>query len=243
MLDKPAVLHYDTPCAIRAGRRPSGARECQLKLFINTEGLVDYDQISEGTTVQDLLDAVDLFLQDQPLPCAACVDSCCKNSWSVEVDNISVRRLCQGDERRTAEFIRDKLVRKINPVHEFEQFVLKKDGACLFVTEVNRCRVYEQRPVICRLYLCNPKSYRYNVLRQIIGSAFLSALVLEAALREPKPSRLAKRGRRENPAVYAGDYTVLLADILDYAQSQGWLDQDDRDLCQAGRTDGGVLQL
>ena len=211
-----------------------------MDLTINTEGRVDYDQISESTTVQDLLDAVDFFLRDNPLPCAACGDSCCKNPWSVEVDNVSVRRLCRGDERRTTEFIRDKLVRKTNRIHEIEQFVLKKDGACLFVTEANLCLVYEHRPLICRLYLCNPKSYRYNVLRQIIGSTFLSALVLEAGLREPKPSRLTKRGRRENPAVYAGDYTVLLADILDYAQSQGWLDQDDRDLCQAGLPAGGI---
>lgn len=203
-----------------------------MELFINQEGQVDYEQAEANTTVQDLLDAIDRFLSVHPLSCPVCEHSCCKNPWSVEVDNVSVRRLCYADSGLIAEFVQHKLLKKKNHAWDIDQFVLKKDAACTFVTESNRCTIYEKRPVICRLYMCSPKSYRYNLLRELIGCTFLRALVLEDRMRQKPYSMRTIRRYKKNPAVFAIDYQVRLADVFDYAQDEGWLDRADRDLCR-----------
>lgn len=203
-----------------------------MKLFVDQKGEVDFDQITDKTTVQDLLDAIDLFLLDHPLPCDACEHSCCKNPWLVEVDNVSANRLCQRSSQPINEFVQEKLVKKKNHAWGIDQFVMKKETECIFITDSNRCTVYEQRPIICRLYICSPKSYRYNLLREMIACTFLRAFVLEDKMKEKKYSPRTIRRYKNNPAVFASDYNILLADILKYSQVEGWFIPEDGDFCQ-----------
>ena len=58
-----------------------------MRLILDTDGKVNYDEININTTVYEVLDAVNIFLEDNPLPCNKCIDSCCRKSWSVEMDN------------------------------------------------------------------------------------------------------------------------------------------------------------
>lgn len=201
-----------------------------MKIFLNSDGAVDFDEINNNSTVDELLDAIDIFLKNNPLPCGSCDDSCCKKSWSVEMDNVCVNRLCSWNKDAAIEFVQDKLMRKMNYFKDFYQYVLRKDKECTFVTKDNWCTIYEARPIICRLYICSKKSQRYNILREIIGCTYLSALVAEYKINSNKLTERAISRHRENPAVFAKGYDIYIEDIINYAETQGWLDPDEREL-------------
>lgn len=205
-----------------------------MKVVLDIEGKVNYDEMTGASTVQDLLDAIDVFLEDNILSCDKCKESCCKTSWAVGVDNISANRLCNWDDQEVSNFIQNKLVLKENLLREFDQYVLEKETNCIFVTEANLCSVYDKRPVICRLFMCSPKSHRYNVIREIIGATCLEALVTEEKMRKVSFTEKEVDIYRRNPAVLAKDYNILLYDIFEFAQKEGWVDQDAlQELCQA----------
>ena len=140
------------------------------------------------------------------------------------MDNVCVNRLCNWDSGETSNFIQDKLVLKENYFKEFDQYVLKKETKCNFITEANLCTIYEQRPIICRLYICSPKSHRYNVVRELAGATFLKALVIEEEMRNKTLSQEIVDLYSRNPAVLAKDYNIMLDDIFNYAQEEGWFD-------------------
>ncbi len=196
-------------------------------LFADSKGELNYDKITGETTVQDLLDAIDSFLSNQPLFCDQCDESCCKKSWSVEMDNVCVNRLCGWDEVAISNFIQDKLVKTKNHCLEFDQYIFKKEQNCFYVTDGNLCTIYRQRPLICRLYVCSAKSRRYNVIRELAGAAYLRALILEEKMRCKEFSKRTIESYKRNPAFLAQDYRVSLADILNYALEMGWLESED----------------
>ncbi|WP_234124001.1 YkgJ family cysteine cluster protein [Clostridium hydrogenum] len=195
-----------------------------MKLILDSEGKINYDNIDKNSTVKDLLDAIDLFLKNNQLPCDKCEESCCKKSWSVEMDNVCVNRLAEGDNKLANEFVKNKLVKKRNYYREFDQYVVNKDKECIFITDENLCTIYDKRPIICRLYICSAKSYRYNVIRELIGSTYLKALILEDEIRNNNTDNYEK-----NPVLFAKEYDILLEDIFDYAEEEGWLYEEDRE--------------
>ncbi|GEP65279.1 hypothetical protein CBE01nite_30470 [Clostridium beijerinckii] len=200
-----------------------------MKLLFDGEGKVNYDKIAKNTTVKDVLDAIDIFLNNNPLDCNGCEESCCKKSWSVEMDNVCVNKLSNWDNEAASNFVQEKLVKKRNYYRDFDQYVLDKKTDCNFITETNLCTIYEERPVICRLYICSARSYRYNVIRELIGSTYLKALVLEEKIRKNDfPEQTIDKYKR-NPAVFAKEYDILLEEIFDYAEDEGWLYSDERD--------------
>ncbi|NRT75676.1 YkgJ family cysteine cluster protein [Clostridium beijerinckii] len=200
-----------------------------MKLLFDGEGKVNYDKIAKNTTVKDVLDAIDIFLNNNPLDCNGCEESCCKKSWSVEMDNVCVNKLNNWDNEAASNFVQEKLVKKRNYYRDFDQYVLDKKTDCNFITETNLCTIYEERPVICRLYICSARSYRYNVIRELIGSTYLKALVLEEKMRKNDfPEQTIDKYKR-NPAVFAKEYNILLEEIFDYAEDEGWLYSDERD--------------
>ncbi|MCR3759798.1 YkgJ family cysteine cluster protein [Clostridium felsineum] len=198
-----------------------------MKLILDNEGKVNYEEIEKNSTVKDLLEAIDLFLNSNPLPCSRCRESCCKKSWSVEMDNVCVNRLVNNDDKLATKFVKNKLVKKENYYRDFDQYVVKKDKACIFITDENLCTIYDKRPVICRLYICTDKSYRYNVVRELIGSTYLEALVLEEEIRNNNLEREVIESFK-NPALFKDRYDISLEDIFDYAEDVGWLYKEDR---------------
>lgn len=200
-----------------------------MKLMLDAEEKVNYDKISKDTTVKEVLDAVDVFLNSNPLPCNECLESCCKKPWSVEMDNVCVNRMSDWNNELASGFVQSSLVKKKNYYRDFYQFVLKKKTYCNFITEENLCTIYDKRPIICRLYICSPKSYRYNVVRELIGSTYLKALVLEDKMRKQNFTEKTILKYKKNPAVFARDYDITLGQIFDYAEWEGWLDADEKE--------------
>lgn len=200
-----------------------------MKLLLDTEGKVNYDQINKNTTVEEVLDAIDVFLNNNPLPCDQCEESCCKKSWSVEMDNVCVNRLSDWNDEVALDFVQKELVKKKNYCGDFNQYVLNKKTYCNFITDTNLCTIYESRPIICRLYICIDKSYRYNVVRELIASTYLVALVLEDKMRNNTLTEEIINKYKRNPAVFAKGYDISLEDIFNYAEDEGWLYSDDRE--------------
>ncbi len=201
-----------------------------MRVFLDSEGKANYDRIDESDRVSSLLDAVDAFLSLHPLSCSRCGDSCCRKQWSVEVDNVYVNSLAGADRDNRLSFIRNRLQLKKNYRWGFKQFVLKKDGPCPHNTPLNRCLIYKDRPVICRLYICCEKSLRYNMLREMVGSVYLTALLMEYRLERRRLSPGIINMYRRNPAVFADGYGIPLSEILDYAVDTGWLDDRERQM-------------
>jgi|GEM_PF-2985315 len=200
-----------------------------MKVLFDDEGKVNYDKLNKNTTVKGVLDAVDVFLNNNPLDCNGCEESCCKKSWSVEMDNICVNKLTNWNDEAALDFVQEKLIKKTNYYRDFDQYVLNKKKDCNFITETNLCTIYEDRPVICRLYICSPRSYRYNVIRELIGSTYLKALVYEDEIRNNNLTSETTSMYKRNPAVFAKEYNILLEEIFDYAEDEGWLDLDERE--------------
>lgn len=198
-----------------------------MKLLIDIEGKINYDKITKHSTVQDLLEAIDIFLNDNTLSCDKCQDNCCKKTWSVEMDNVCVNRLCNWDKESARNFVQDKLLMKENMYREFDQYVLNKETNCNYISATNFCTIYDKRPIICRLYICSPKSYRYNVIRELISGAYLKALVMEEKMRNSHFTQRMDNQYGSNPAVFARNYNILLEDVLNYAQEEGWLDPEE----------------
>ncbi|RII33141.1 YkgJ family cysteine cluster protein [Clostridium chromiireducens] len=204
-------------------------RNYRVKLQFDAEGKVNYDKINKSTTVKDILDSVDIFLNNNPLDCSGCEESCCKKSWSVEMDNICVNKLSNWNDEEALNFVQEKLIKKTNYYREFDQYVLNKKKDCNFITETNLCTIYADRPIICRLYICSPRSYRYNVIRELIGSTYLQALVYEDEIRHNNLTSKTINEYKRNPAVFVKEYDILLEEIFDYAEYEGWLDLDERE--------------
>ena len=201
-----------------------------MKIFYDAAGELNYDSIDKNTKVSDVLEAIDSFLAGNPISCDKCKDSCCKKPWSVGVDNVCVNSLCSRDGIDMAAYVDKHLVKKINPVHEFTQLVFKKNGECAYVDAANRCRIYDMRPVICRLYICCKMSSRYNMLREMIACTYLKALVLEYRLSTRNFSSRTIDKFKRNPAVYSKNYAAPVMKIISYAEEEGWLYADEKQI-------------
>ena len=195
-----------------------------MKLFYNESGQIDYETLEQDASLCGLLQAIDIFIDKNPLPCSQCQDGCCRKSWAVEVDNVSVRRLSTEAGISRSEFVSKMLDLEENKSLDFDQYVMKKQTAhCPWVTESNRCRIYQSRPLICRLYTCSAKSLRYNQLREASAATFLQALVFEQIIDNEKPSASQLEYFAKNPALHAPDYNIELQKIIDYAVDEGWI--------------------
>ena len=75
-----------------------------------------------------------------PLDCTGCPAPCCKMLYLVEVDPAELN-----------EFM-DVMPGPPDP----EVYILKRreDGACIHLSEDNRCAIYEHRPGACRVFDC-----------------------------------------------------------------------------------------
>ncbi|MGE5653061.1 MAG: YkgJ family cysteine cluster protein, partial [Bacillota bacterium] len=103
--------------------------------------------------------------------CEGCVNNCCKSN-DIIVDRVAAEaiasRLGMGLRQFAANYLR------LNDDLLFPEF---RKRPCPFLIN-NRCTVYQERALICRLYLCSPMTDRLEKLRCAVS------LAGEAALRQ-----------------------------------------------------------
>jgi len=82
--------------------------------------------------------------------CTGC-GQCCTGSgdYYIEVSPTEQRRICEHLSVSWSWFRRRYVFRYDN---EVESLVMGKGGACVFLDENNRCRIYPVRPAQCRSY-------------------------------------------------------------------------------------------
>jgi len=154
-----------------------------LEIFtieIDGEQGLDVRIRSDKATVHDLLQALQApaddpgvfkpYHKERYAVCRGCTYNCCKSN-DITVDLVAAealaKKLDMGLKRFTESYL--KLSSDI-PYPEF------KRRPCPFLTD-NRCTVYHERALICRLYLCTPMTDKLEKLRAAV------LLAGEAALR------------------------------------------------------------
>jgi Fe-S-cluster containining protein len=81
-------------------------------------------------------------------PCHLCTAACCKQNGH------AYAALLRGDEvRRFAPFAIDVPIQGDAGVI-FERVLPYRDGRCQFLGDDDRCTIYEDRPMSCRLFQC-----------------------------------------------------------------------------------------
>lgn len=148
---------------------------------IDGEMGLDVEILSRDATVADLLTALEAPADDPAVfkpyhkeryaRCEGCTYNCCKSN-DITVDLVSAERFAQSLNLSLKQFAKGHL--KLNPDLPFPEF---KRRPCPFL-QANRCTVYGERALICRLYLCTPMTERLEKLRCAV------LLAGEAALRQ-----------------------------------------------------------
>ena len=81
-------------------------------------------------------------------PCHLCIAACCKQNGH------AYAALLRGDEvRRFAPFAMDVPIQSERGVI-FERVLPYRDGRCQFLGNDDRCTIYDDRPVSCRIFQC-----------------------------------------------------------------------------------------
>ena len=123
-----------------------------MQLFFNQLSQIDYKPEDLSSSLNDLLQAIDEFIEKHPLACNQCQTGCCRKPWAVEVDNVSVNRQSNAIGCSKSAYIDQYLVLDENRYFDFDQFVMKKQTPhCPWVSPDNRCIIYSSRPLICRV--------------------------------------------------------------------------------------------
>ena len=138
---------------------------------IDGETGLDVQIIQKGATVADLLSAMQSPADDaniyKPLHksryavCAGCSYNCCKSN-DIPLDLVAARDIAALRAVPLERFLRSHV--RCDESVMFPEF---RARPCPFLA-TNLCTVYEQRALICRLYLCTPMSDELEQLRKAV---------------------------------------------------------------------------
>lgn len=178
-------------------------------LFINNNNELDYKR-ELSDSVQDLLDAIDNYIEDNSLPCTVCTDNCCKRKWDIQIDEVFVKNNAKN---------RDWFIEKYLTVTKRNDFVFNKKGTCKFLNGNNRCEVHSTRPLCCRMYTCYNESKRLELLKGLVCSAYYFAFSYNYIYLKNKDEidKDVIEDWKLNPAFLTGDYFVKIDPILKWA--------------------------
>ncbi|MEL7635591.1 MULTISPECIES: YkgJ family cysteine cluster protein [Sporomusa] len=155
----------------------------KLKLFFNQAGEVDITGLNHTSTVQDFFEAVDEFLTENPLPCDACKEHCCKGRFKINMDSISAKKISKGKLER----IIPKLFVDVGE-NKLEIFMVAGHKKCRHLDGLGRCLIYKERTASCRTYICIPQSACYRILDAAIVAEMHHAMraeYLNAVIKDP----------------------------------------------------------
>lgn len=138
---------------------------------LNESGELTITHLNENTTLQDMLDELDNFLDKNPLPCATCKNNCCKQPHDIRMDNFYFLRKTSGKPYNIDRFIKNELFIDFDDPH-FMTFYFKQYGKhCRHISGLNRCLIYNDRPLDCRFYTCRDESIMYKLVTGLIQNA------------------------------------------------------------------------
>lgn len=154
-----------------------------LKLFLNKDNEVDISGLNKESTVLDFFDAIDNFLNENPLPCETCKQHCCKGRFKINMDSVSAKKLSKGKMER----IIPKLFVDMGE-NKLEIYIVAGHKQCRHLSGLARCLVYRDRPAICRTYMCIPQSQNFKIVDLSIVAEMHHAMrieYLDAVIKSP----------------------------------------------------------
>ncbi len=144
--------------------------------------------LNQTATVADLLEAMQLATDDANLlkprlqtrygVCAGCRANCCHH-YDVTPDYLSVRRLADQQQLDLTAFAQKWL-----DLSENLPFPQWKKHPCPFLKD-ELCTIYQERALICRLYLCTPMGDSLEKLRcavSLMGEGALRLMLVRAEI-------------------------------------------------------------
>lgn len=135
--------------------------------------------------------------------CAGCLYNCCKSN-DIPIDLLSAQMIAHRQGITLRKFMRIYL-----RSDESVMFPELRIRPCPFLID-NRCGVYEERALVCRLYLCTPMSDRLEKLRAcvlLMGNGALREIMVRESLatRRWRESELQKMVARASDPEWESD--------------------------------------
>lgn len=199
-----------------------------MHFILNPNNNLDYIELSPQDTIQSICDTLQIFLNNNPLDCDSCQDSCCR-LFPIRPDNVFIKQPSFPPNQNQPFSLKNGLVLNDNQY----TMPMNKNSHGLFCKYGNsgKCSIYPIRPVLCRLYTCLPSSEKWSSLLNIIVQAYKNALEYE--IMEQTVKSLGSRGimpelleESSNPTLYANDYSAQIGKLLEWAQKNSWNSQN-----------------
>lgn len=88
-----------------------------------------------------------------PTPCEACKAKCCTNQAPWNFIQLTPAEEAVFEKKVKVEIVNDETLGK-------GWFFDDETGACPFLGEDKRCTVYDERPEVCRKFICTNKQFQ-----------------------------------------------------------------------------------
>jgi len=184
-----------------------------MNIFFSKPDFCECDKINVSDTVEDFIFEIETFCRNaySMQICKNCTQVCCKSD-DVWIDNVFYRKYKNSDigtrfDRTTDDYVK-----------------LRTDGnACNFLQKNGQCSIYQTRPLICRIFLCNEgrETYFYGIMNAI-NYTYTDALHKEFLY---KQKELDINKLSNNPALFAKNYETTILQCVDFAKNN--IPQDD----------------
>lgn len=185
-----------------------------MRFIFNADHLLDIVELSPTDSIQSICDTLQSFLDENPLNCDSCRNSCCR-LFPIRPDNVFIKKTFPRTKIQNVLAFKDRQYTM--------PFIEDSQGLLCEYNCSGKCSIYQTRPVICRLYTCLPVTEKWSSLLDIIAQSYKNALEYE--IMEQTVKSIGNRGvmldlpeERSNPALYADDYAVQIGEILNWAQ-------------------------
>lgn len=194
-----------------------------MNVFINNQGELTCSGLDANNTVTDLINAVMDFCK-MHINCTDCTQTCCAG-LTVYPDHVFLYRLLRlSRQSLSRQDLMDLPIRvmRYDPVAGRWFLLQRNNGRCLFLSQTNRCMIYEARPLVCRLHVCGNIESGLRKMKNALYFAYQDALHQEMAYRLPQKLRSAVSIRHTtNPVLGNLTYDTPLSVVWEW---QGGID-------------------
>lgn len=190
-------------------------------IIYSSNNVLKVKDIKPIDTVQDYLDALDMYLKSEPLPCEECRNNCCKRSgWSIAIDNVYFLKKVNNSSYNMDKFFKRECFQISKSETSMPHYSIKHPfkSSCKDLNGLNQCNIYKNRPLICRTYTCIKKDDKLELMSNLIGETAKYAFSYNYVYLKTGEIFF-KELYEENPFYNKYDYNLLIKDVLKYAST------------------------
>lgn len=204
-----------------------------MQFIVDGDNKLNFTDLQPSDTIQDISNALEHFLSSNPLPCHSCDNNCCR-IVPIRPDNVFMKQPAfKQPDKETYNYLQPlKAFVELDGGIYFMPKKKHRDGFICHYNSDNKCVIYYNRPILCRLYTCLPISNSWNQLMNIIVQAYKDALeyeIMEQIVKSHGTRAILPSypGKGTNPTLHAFDYSAKIGDLLYWAANNGRVDDPD----------------